>query len=141
MPDQILKTILAALVNQIDTQTTNIAYTNYKPKFDAHQNMAPGKLPACIIYLGRSTTGHSITSTNEYNLIALVQIIVEPGTDDDTLYDYQKEVRDAINTDISLGATCITCLSTDDWAPSTFTSEQSKNVVLSYTIRYWEDFP
>jgi len=106
MATQALKTILAALVSQLDTDVGALNYvTDNAVEID---RIAPGKFPAAIITVGPSHISHAITSTNWITVLLNIRLATKSGQSE--LYDIWEAVLDSIADDPSIGGTCIKAL-------------------------------
>lgn len=141
MPDQVKSTILAALVTQVTANAPTFGSVTYKPDFNQPTDLATSQWPACVFTVGPGVYNHAITSTTENVFQVLCEILVSPDEDDDVLFNLIEELEGAINTDISLGATCISCLLATAQQPDVWTRQSYKDASVQLAIKYWRDFP
>lgn len=130
------KTIINAAVTQIDTNTTGLTVSDVALD---HTKVADGSYP--IVRVGRGQTNYNnfITVTQEGILTITVKVMAKAVTTDDQMDDFEQAIIDAINTDSTLGATCISCFVMNSDPPDLDTANNYKYTIIRFAARYWKD--
>ena len=140
MASQNRKDIIAALVSQIETEVTDLNLVTYDSDYYHSEGLSPGQYPACIILDGPAQSGTMICKTQELVMDLKARVIADIDTSDDEVRDFFEAIVDAVNTDISLGETCLSCLWKSDELVSIWPSGTRKFMDVAFAVTYWRDF-
>lgn len=106
MPSQVRKTILDALVSQIDTDVAALNFVTREHRMSS--DIADDEFPACVIWEGPTRLRHDITQETDIELDVACMIMVKD--DPDSAQDIWEAIIDSLNGDPTIGGTCLFCL-------------------------------
>lgn len=130
------KTIINAVVTQIDANTTGLTVSDVPLD---HTKVPDGAYPIVRVTRGRTTYNNFITATQEGFLTVDVRVMAKAVTTDDQMDDYEQDIIDAINTDSTLGETCLSCFVMGSDPPDLDESNNYKYTIIQFAARYWKD--
>jgi len=137
MASQSIKTIKAALVTQIDTEVDGFKLVTDVLRHSDHYGS--GKYPICIIRLGGFAHNKKLARTESIDVQILISIIGKGTTTSDQLEDLYEATVDAINTDLTVGETCIHALTTEADMASVYPRDQKFILNAMILCTYWRD--
>ena len=139
MTSQARKTILAALVSQIETEATGFSLVSYDAQYHHSEGLSPSQFPACIIRDRRGRSDNFVSKTQGMILGLDINIMADGDTTDDELRDLYEAVIDAVNSDITIDGTCVKA----DWRssdpPVIWPKDTHKFFDLALDITYWRE--
>lgn len=139
MTSQARKSILDALVIQIDTEVTDFNLVTDAPTFNMLGDIPETSLPACIIESGTREPSYEVTSTVDYKMLVAMFIVCSPSTTDDELYDLDEALLDAVHSDITLDGTCLWCKEVMSDPPRLWPRGDRKTIEQRIQITYRRD--
>lgn len=137
MASQSIKTIKAALVTQINTEVSDFNLVTDVLRHSDHYGS--GKYPICIIRLGGFTHNKNLTRTESIDVQILISIIGKQTTTSDEIEDLYEATVDAINTDLTIGETCIHAMTAEAEAAAIYPRDQKFILNAMILCTYWRD--
>ena len=141
MASQNLKTIMAALVTQINTEVA--AFGLVVDATRTSTEYTSSHYPVCEVLEGPSTPSDLITTYQLINQMIGIRILYKAkDTNTDASRDLQEGVIDAINSDLTIGGTCrFATLGESQWeAPLDWEAMEKHERRFTFTIQYRRDF-
>ena len=129
------KAIINAMVTQIDT----VAGLTVSDVTLDHTKAADGTFPIVRVERGSTDYNNYITVTQEAVLTIKVKLMAKAVTTDDQMDDYEQAIIAAINTDSTLGGTCISCFVMNSDPPDFNEANNYKYTILRFAATYWKD--
>ena len=136
---QDLKDIRDALVTQIDNE---VAAFNLVTDDERHTRAyGSSSYPLCIVRAGNRRHSAFVTSPESIDIDMLIRIIGSGKTTADELTDMYEATVDALNTDLTLGGTCIKSVYVNADPPMLWPQDQKIIMDAMITVTYWRDIP
>lgn len=130
------KTIINAAVTQIDANTADLTVSDVALD---HTKVADGDYPIVRVERGTTNYNNFITVTQEGVLTIKVKVMAKAVTTDDQMDDFEQAIIDAINTDSTLGGTCISCFVLNSDPPDLDVANNYKYTIIRFAATYWKD--
>lgn len=137
MVSQAIKTIKAGLITQIETEVTDFNLVTDKLRMMDHY--PSGEYPVCVVRIGNFTHNRNLTRTEGIDAQIIIAILGLESTTSDEIEDLYEATVDAINTDLTLGGTCIKALTFQAEPAQVFPRDQRFALIGMIMVSYWRE--
>lgn len=132
------KDIIDGLVTIIDDNVDGFnAVTKEVKHYGAE--IAATDYPECEVSEGPKEAGGFVSATEQIFMMTRARVYCDSDSTDDDLRDFAEAIIDAVNTDTTLGDTCVVCNYAGESQPSYWPQNSFKTLDVFFRIQYWRD--
>ena len=137
MVSQAIKTIKAGLISQIQTEVTD--FNLVTDRLRMLSDYPSGQFPVCVVRIGSFVHNRNLTRTEGIDAQIIIAILGLESTTSDELQDLYEATVDALNTDLTLGGTCIKALTNTAEQEQVWPTDQRFVLTSMIVVSYWRE--
>ena len=131
------KDIIAGLVTLLDAEVEGLGGVDAETRSVAE--LSESGYPHAIVIEGPTRAGGFVTKTEQLFMTLKVEIYCDSDSSDNDLRDLSEAVIDAVNSDLTLGGTCIICNFMSMGRPQFWPQDSFKYIDVFFEVQYWRD--
>lgn len=137
MTSQAIKTIKAGLITQIQTEVSG--FNLVTDRLRMLSDYPSGQFPVCVVRIGGFAHNRNLTRTEGIDAQIIIAILGLESTTSDQMQDLYEATVDAINTDLTLGDTCIKALTSTAEQSQEWPTDQRFVLISMIIVSYWRE--